>query len=486
VQFYVLWDSLPSKISTNLNCSMINLFSTLCHELAETRAFPAKVTSDDCAFYKLKIPVPFTPPKPEEGDAFIRQAKQKCEDPENRLRIEPTTTVRLLAGHFSSDHAYLVIKPPDPSLHFANVTENLRQNHTTLFERLRVKVKVLGSWALADVEENQKDGEFTEDIAELPPTFKDIQDALEMPRFYKESDVEGNEDYEVARKRYKTQFERVFRPIETESPALVKYREFAAFYNLLRGFNEDVVKIVGPDVSSAIKASNFAMHFVHPPFFSSSSRRFKYQQDTSWGFPIFVEATNPLNTFRKVVPRSDCMIISSQFQIPFVICEVISDKHERDRSRMLVQAVALARTGQFLLRPASTKKFFVVAIYVDADMVVSRYIVMETGDGDACNGRKPVSDHDCTGCVAEKSVQVSVHKKDFNLRRDDQQVDLLREMYNLVTQIDALSSELAPSKEGQLHDIQRAAKNVVSLTNKERTKTMSSISVTMHSITEES
>jgi hypothetical protein len=70
-------------------------------------------------------------------------------------------------------------------LQFKNATKELRQNHAALFERLQVKVKVLGSWAVADVEENQKDGAFTEDIAELPPTFKDIQDALEMPRFYK-------------------------------------------------------------------------------------------------------------------------------------------------------------------------------------------------------------------------------------------------------------------------------------------------------------
>ena len=83
-----------------------------------------------------------------------------------------------------------------------------------------------------------------------------------------------------------------------------------------------------------------------------------------------------------------------------------------------------------------------------------------------------------------KRVQVSVHKKDFDLRRDDKQVEFLREMYNLVAQIDMLSSELAASKQWQLRDIHDAAKKIVSLTNKERTKTMSSISITMHSIEE--
>ena len=178
------------------------------------------------------------------------------------------------------------------------------------------------------------------------------------------------------------------------------------------------------------------------------------------------------------------MVISPQFQIPFVICEVISDRLERDRSRMLVQAVALARTGQFLLRPNSTKKFFVVAIYVDANMVASRYIVMEAGDGDACNDRKPVSDHDCVGCITEKSVQVSIHQKDFDLREKDEQVDFLREMYNLVTLIDALSSELAPSKQGCLYEIYIAASKVMSLSNKDQTQTTDD--TTMHSITEDS
>ena len=71
------------------------------------------------------------------------------------------------------------------SLQTANAIKKLRRDHTPLFERLQVKVKAFGSWSLVDVEENQKDGAFMEDITKLPPKFKDIQDALEMPRFYK-------------------------------------------------------------------------------------------------------------------------------------------------------------------------------------------------------------------------------------------------------------------------------------------------------------
>lgn len=102
-----------------------------------------------------------------------------------------------------------------------------------------------------------------------------------------------------------------------------------------------------------------------------------------------MNVTNFHDSLRKFTPRSDCMVVSSLCGIPFVICEVISDERERDRSRMLVQAIALARAGQFLLK-STLDNFFVVALYVDANMVVSRYIVMQTeGDSDD----KPVSDH---------------------------------------------------------------------------------------------
>lgn len=64
---------------------------------------------------------------------------------------------------------------------------------------------------------------------------------------------------------------------------------------------------------------------------------------------------------------------------------------------MLIQATALARTGQIILRSSSKKKFFVVALYVDDDMVVSRYIVMQTRGDNAEGDRKPVSDHGRVG-----------------------------------------------------------------------------------------
>ncbi|KAF8452259.1 hypothetical protein L210DRAFT_3517879 [Boletus edulis BED1] len=466
IHFYVLCGNEPTRASVNAGDSLVELFTSLREDPTLSWHIPAQVTWRECAFYRLKNPVLFAQPKLQEGDAFLRQAKQRCEEVGNRWHVEPiTTTVRQLAEQFSPDYAYLVIELPDPSLQFENVTKELSQSHAMLFECLRVKVGHLGSWAAADIEGNQKDGVLTEDIAELPSAFQEIQNALQSPRFYKASNVEGSQDYKVLREWYGKEFDCIFVAADTESPGLVTYREFAAFYNLLRGFDEDVLRIAGHSISSSFRASNFVMHFVHPPFFSLLSCRFEYWQDALWSFPMFVEAANPPNAFRKFVPKSDCMVVSSRLEIPFLICEVISHKYEHDRSRLLIQATVLARTGQLLLQPTSMKKFFVVAIYVDANMVASRYIVMQDRDGNTSDNRMPVS----------------IHQKNFDLRAKDQQLHFLREMYNLVTLVDALSSELAPSKQGYLHDIHMAASKVMSLSNEDRAQTTDDAS--MHSMT---
>jgi hypothetical protein len=92
-----------------------------------------------------------------------------------------------------------------------------------------------------------------------------------------------------------------------------------------------------------------------------------------------VETTQAPNVWRKFTPRSDWKVISPSHGIPFVISEMISQNKESDRCGMLVQAISLARAGQSLLQSTSSRKFFVVAVYVNAAMVVSRYIVMQTG-----------------------------------------------------------------------------------------------------------
>ncbi|KAG6374813.1 hypothetical protein JVT61DRAFT_4197 [Boletus reticuloceps] len=467
-QFYVLCGNELALATVNLDDNLVELFTSLQRNPATSRIIPAKVTLGDCIFYKLKDPVLFAWHDPQEGFTFLHQAKERCEEAGNRLCVDPTTTtVRLLAEQLSPDYAYLSIELPDPSL---EATRELRADHATLFERLQVTVKRLGSWVPADVERNQKDGFFTADIAELPSAFKDIHDALAEPRRYKASSVEDTDDYQFARKRYNVQFDRIFTPVETESTessvVVVHSREFAAFYNVLRGFNEDALRLAN-QYPASVKASNFVIHFLQPPFLSLHSRNLEYQQNKPWGFPIFLDASSP-NVFRKFIPTYNCMVVSARFEIPFVICEVISDKWQSDRYRMLVHATALARAGQFLLRSTSRQKFFLVAIYLDADMVASRYIVMESeGGSDECE-RRPVS----------------IHQKDFDLRRTNDQVDFLRDMYNLAARLDALSDELDPTKKGQLLHIHQAASKVALVSDSNQT--MIEGHTAMHSITEES
>jgi len=52
------------------------------------------------------------------------------------------------------------------------------------------------------------------------------------------------------------------------------------------------------------------------------------------------------------------------FFFPFLVCEVISQKKEEDQYRMLLQAIAVARAGQFLMVDGALKTFFVVAIHL--------------------------------------------------------------------------------------------------------------------------
>jgi hypothetical protein len=57
---------------------------------------------------------------------------------------------------------------------------------------------------------------------------------------------------------------------------------------------------------------------------------------------------------------------------------MISQKKEEDRYRMLLQAIAVARVGQFLMVDGAPKPFFVVAIYVCANLTAERYVITNT------------------------------------------------------------------------------------------------------------
>jgi hypothetical protein len=82
-------------------------------------------------------------------------------------------------------------------------------------------------------------------------------------------------DYENAR-HYNTHFDDIF-VATANPPSNVTNREFATFFNVLRCFGEDSDRIKS-DSSSALKASNFIVYFILPPFFSSYNAHFEFKQ----------------------------------------------------------------------------------------------------------------------------------------------------------------------------------------------------------------
>ena len=83
---------------------------------------------------------------------------------------------------------------------------------------------------------------------------------------------------------------------------------------------------------------------------------------------------------RKYTPKNDFSVWleRSGFTLPLIIGEIVSFLNEKDRYRMLLQAVALARLVFALHKSGSTKQLFIVAIYLTRDMIAERYIVMKS------------------------------------------------------------------------------------------------------------
>ena len=109
--------------------------------------------------------------------------------------------------------------------------------------------------------------------------FCDILQKLTQGSFQATDNDTQTRDLQNARS-YETQFNRVFTLGTTESRTVISDREFAAFYNLLRCFDKDV-SMIARNKSSSLKASNFTVHFIQPPFFSeirNDSRGFQYHQ----------------------------------------------------------------------------------------------------------------------------------------------------------------------------------------------------------------
>ena len=102
----------------------------------------------------------------------------------------------------------------------------------------------------------------------------------------------------------------------------------------------------------------------------------KYFREKPWGFPIFLSAQDQSipDFWYRFPPKSEFMVSSPSFLSPFLISEVAKENAE-DRSRMLLQAIAAARAGQCLMEDGAPIQFFVVAIYLCANLTAERYVV---------------------------------------------------------------------------------------------------------------
>ncbi|KIJ58017.1 hypothetical protein HYDPIDRAFT_190913 [Hydnomerulius pinastri MD-312] len=156
----------------------------------------------------------------------------------------------------------------------------------------------------------------------------------------------------------------------------------------------------------------------------------------SWKFPCFLNTINipTFDAWRKFTPKNGFMVTSTSHSIPFLISEVIPNSNEQDRYRMLLQAVATARAGCFLMKHNSMKKFFVVAIHVTNELTAERYIVMARPGNDI----------------------VDTYRKEFILSNPDHAAGFFLEMHNLTAEIDGLSRELDTTKARTLTDISKA------------------------------
>ncbi|KAI6006171.1 hypothetical protein F5J12DRAFT_832652 [Pisolithus orientalis] len=372
--------------------------------------------------------------------------------------IKGSDAVELSFGEstVTRDHVCLALLLQDEESSHAIAA--LERDHTRIFSSLKIIVTTPLKWTMDDVHDNLRGGRYTEngraDLAEI----EEIQQLLGSDRIYDLQALRPNNDFEIALEYPEggDLFGRIFKTFTGEAQGLTvrNEREFATFYHILRCFREDASKICAQR-SSSVKAGNFAAYFIQPPFFSDGSTDIKYETEMPWGFPIFIGNRDAADALRKYRPKSDLMATSARHLTPFFVSEVISLKQEDDRFRMLLQAIAAARAGKMLLKETAERKFFVVAVYLNKHLVASRYIVMQTGQDNA--------EH---AAAYRQGNAVSIHCNHFNLTIKSEAIEFVREMYNLVGELNNLAEDLDNNRAQTLKQLVDAAKGVLSLHSK--------------------
>ena len=180
-----------------------------------------------------------------------------------------------------------------PSGENERAIDTLYKNHTTLFRCLQVKVSKLQSWTVDDVRCNLENGTFFDHGSNRTCSIlSGIEARMAQRRTYHVSafccriygpslilpKVPTGENRELENAlHYPTYFEQIFVASQAPSVAVKNDREFGAFFNILRYYHADSVRIQ-TDASSSLKASNFTVYFILPPFFSSPIECFKYNE----------------------------------------------------------------------------------------------------------------------------------------------------------------------------------------------------------------
>ncbi|OJA17150.1 hypothetical protein AZE42_14038, partial [Rhizopogon vesiculosus] len=131
-----------------------------------------------------------------------------------------------------------------------------------------------------------------------------------------------------------------------------------------------------------------------------------------------------------------------------------------------------------LIRAGS--QFFVVAIYLRANLIAERYIVahitpegVESEENEGSEDNEDSEGSERRGESEEspeieqrEKGQVHISQKDFDLATAEDAVTLLREMYNLVALVEQMAANLNAAKKNSLLRVKIAASKVISLSSK--------------------
>jgi hypothetical protein len=80
-------------------------------------------------------------------------------------------------------------------------------------------------------------------------------------------------------------------------------------------------------------------------------------------------------------PKNDFHMCINNF--PHLLLEVVSQSHESDRFRMLLQASCMSRIGNWLRASTSRKSIVNMAIYIDKHFEATQYLLYQPDVGSA-------------------------------------------------------------------------------------------------------